>query len=138
MAHHRCGDRGTYNRRELLPDAPVSLVTLDLILKRGPVNILFLKPNIQIQHIMIFYEKCFRYMRNIPLLHVYTKSFALIRESFALVRDSYAFSRESYVFILEKYFFFSTKMSPIGFRRYASIWCPCLYTTKSACSQAKE
>ena len=35
-------------------------------------------------------------MRNIPLLHIHKKSFALIRESFALFRESYALIREKY------------------------------------------
>ena len=48
--------------------------------------------------------------------HLYTNSFALIREGFALIRESFAFIRESYALIREKYNFFSTKMSPICFR----------------------
>ena len=73
-----------------------------------------------IQHILIFffYEKCFWYMRNIPLLHVYiyekfcvnsrkfrvnSRKLRFIRESFELILESYALIREKYYFSLRKW-----------------------------------
>ena len=57
-------------------------------------------------------------------MYIKTKSFALIRESFAFFRESFALICKSYAFFAKftRYFakniiFFSTKMSPVSFRK---------------------